>query len=129
GTIMLGVLAACGWAVTTVFGFEQFGLRYVLFGLALAYSGSLAYNWRKWTDRRRAGLPRLIRRSLHLKLTGAMIAVMCLDGTGYLLAVRAADHGQPALVAFLQDIFVAVAILSVGVGLILPGMISHATSQ
>src|SRR5581483_9158860 len=42
-TIMLGVLAACGWAVTTVFGFEQFCLRYVLFGLALAYSGSLAY--------------------------------------------------------------------------------------
>ena len=35
--------------------------------------------------------------SLSLKLTGAMVAVMALDGAGYLLAVSSVDAGQPAL--------------------------------
>ncbi|MEO7731333.1 MAG: amino acid permease, partial [Kofleriaceae bacterium] len=126
GTIGLGLAAALGWGLSTVFGFEQFGLPTVLFGLALAYSGALAYGFRQWRDR--GGAPKRIQRSLHLKLTGAMLAVMVLDGAGYLLAV---NHVQadPALISVLQDIFVAVAILTIPVGLVLPGMISHGASE
>ena len=38
-------------------------------------------------------------------------------------------RGQPALVSLLQDIFVAVAILTITVGLVLPGIIAHAVEQ
>jgi len=128
GTIQLGLLAACVWGVTTVLGFEQFGLPTVIAGLALAYAGSALYALRVMGDRRRAGLPRFSR-SLHLKLTGAMLAVMILDGAGYLTAIQHVGGSDPALVTLLEDIFVAVAILTVTVGLVLPGMISHATGE
>jgi diguanylate cyclase (GGDEF)-like protein len=128
GTIVLGVVAAGVWLMSTVLGFEQFGLPTVLFGLALAYSGSAAYTWRLRQDRLAEGRPRM-RRSLHLKLTGAMLAVMVLDGTGYYVAIAHLPHQDLAMVTILQDIFVAVAILTVTVGLVLPGMIAHATVQ
>jgi len=128
GTIILGVLAAGVWAVSTVLGFQQFGLPTVLFGLGLAYSGAAAYSWRKRSDRIARGEPPM-RRSLHLKLTGAMLAVMALDGAGYLVAIANVEHGHPILVTVLEDIFVAVAMLTVTVGLVLPGMIAHATTQ
>src|SRR5207253_7685202 len=67
--------------------------------------------------------------SLHLKLTGSMLLVMALDGAGYLLAVDHVDHEQLALVAALEDIFVAVALLTVTVGLVLPGMIAQAGEE
>lgn len=128
GTIVLGGLAAGVWGVSTVLGFEQFGLPTVLFGLALAYSGSAAYAWRLRSDRIARGEPPH-GRSLHLKLTGAMLAVMTLDGAGYLIAVANVENGHPVLVTVLEDIFVAVAMLTVTVGLVLPGMIAHATTQ
>ena len=130
GTIVLGLCAASVWGISTVLGFEQFGLPTVLAGLALAYSGSLLYAARCWSDRRRDGKPGFAR-SLHLKLTGAMVLVMTLDGVGYLIAVAhvRAGHPDPALVTVLEDIFVAVALLTITVGLVLPGMISHAASQ
>jgi len=127
GTILLGVFAGAAWLVATVLGFEQFGLPTVLFGLGLAYSGSVAYAWRRWRDNQ--GSPRRVKRSLHLKLTGAMLAVLALDGAGYLIAVSNLRPGDPAMVSILQDIFVAVALLTVTVGLVLPGMISHSASQ
>jgi diguanylate cyclase (GGDEF)-like protein len=128
GTIMAGVVAAGVWFLATALGFEQFGLPVVLMSLALAYVGSLLYAWRRMSDRRRSGQPG-VRRSLHLKLTGAMIAVIVLDGAGYLLAVSYVPDNDPALISLLQDIFVAVAMLTVAVGLILPGMIGHAVEQ
>ena len=128
GTIVLGVGAAGVWMLATILGFEQFGLPTVLFGLALAYSGSAAYAWRRHRDRLESGAPRL-RRSLHLKLTGAMLAVMALDGAGYLIAVYNLSEGHERLQVVLEDIFVAVAILTVTVGLVLPGMIAHSTTQ
>jgi len=128
GTIGLGVAAAGGWFVSTVLGFRQFGLPVVVFGLALAYSGSALLTWRRFTDRRRAGNPP-IRRSIHLKLTGAMLAVMVLDAGGYGLAVSSGQHVSPERVAVLEDIFVAVAILTIGVGLVLPGMIAHSITE
>jgi diguanylate cyclase (GGDEF)-like protein len=129
GTICLGLIAAGIWGASTIFGFEQYGLSYVLLGLVLAYSGSAAYAWRKYSDRKRAGLPRQHRLSLHAKLSGAMIAVIGLDGAGYLLAVHHVPDTEPALVTALQDIFVAVALLTVSVGLVLPGLISHLVTE
>src|SRR6202035_1726921 len=108
GTIELGLLAALVWLVTCLLGFQQFGLPTVMIGLLLCYSGAGLYALRRWSDRRRAGLPGL-KASLHLKLTGAMLLVLVLDGAGYLLAVDHVDHDQAALVAALEDIFVAVA--------------------
>ncbi len=129
GTIGLGLIAAGVWGASTIFGFEQYGLSYVLLGLVLAYSGSAAYAWRRYSDRKRAGLPRQHRLSLHAKLSGAMIGVISLDGAGYLLAVHHVPDTEPALVTALQDIFVAVALLTVSVGLVLPGLISHLVTE
>ena len=127
-TITLGVVAACAWLVAAILGFQQFGLPTVLFGLTFAYSGAALYSIRKYQDRRRAGLPG-ITGSLHLKLTGAMLAVLVLDGAGYLLAVGNVPTTHTALIVALEDIFVAVAILTISVGLILPGMIAHSAVE
>jgi diguanylate cyclase (GGDEF)-like protein/PAS domain S-box-containing protein len=128
GTIQLGLLAAAAWGVSCLLGFQQFGLPTVILGLALCYSGAGLYAFRRLSDRRRAGLPG-VTASLHLKLTGAMLLVMVLDGAGYLLAVDHVDREQAALVAALEDIFVAVALLTVSVGLVLPGMIANAAEE
>jgi diguanylate cyclase (GGDEF)-like protein len=58
-----------------------------------------------------------------------MVAVMVLDGAGYLLAVSHVSSNEEALLAVLSDIFVAVALLTITVGLVLPGIIAHATEQ
>ena len=124
GTITLGLIAAIVWGISTVLGFQQFGLPTVIFGLVLAYSGSALYAWRKWSDRKKSGTPG-VARSLHLKLTGAMLLVLTLDGAGYLMAVKSVGGHETALLAGLQDVFVAVAMLTISVGLVLPGMIAH----
>jgi diguanylate cyclase (GGDEF)-like protein len=128
GTIVLGVVAAAVWGLSTLLGFEQFGLKYVLLGLGFVYVGSSAYTWRQWRDRLATGGTR-IAWSLHKKLTGAMLAVMALDGAGYLIAVSNVDRGQEQLVVVLQDIFVGVALLTITVGLVLPGVIAHQVNQ
>ena len=131
GTITLGLAAACVWAIATILGFEQFGLPTVVFGLILAYSGSALYAFRKWSDQRKAGI-RGVAHSLHVKLTGAMLLVLILDGAGYYMAVRSVtlvSGHQTALIAGLEDIFVAVAMLTITVGLVLPGMIAHSVTE
>ena len=130
GTIVLGLGAAIVWGISTIIGFQQFGLPTVILGLVLAYSGAGLYAWRKWMDRRKAGL-KGVGRSLHLKLTGAMLLVLALDGAGYYLAVSsvAMTEGNRPLVTALEDIFVAVAVLTITVGLVLPGMIAHSTVE
>jgi diguanylate cyclase (GGDEF)-like protein len=128
GTILLGLGAAAIWLLSAILGFQQFGLPTVLFGLALAYSGAGLYAWRVVEDRRRAGLP-IMARTLHTKLTGAMLFVLVLDGAGYLMAVNSVSDGHLALLAALEDIFVVVAILTISVGLVLPGMITHTATE
>ena len=129
GTIMMGVGAAVAWAVATVLGFQQFGLPTVLFGIGLAYSGVVLYVWRVWRDRRAAGLPIRLG-SLHVKLAGAMMAVLALDSAGYLLAVSSlSSEGRVILVTICEDIFVAVAMLTIGAGLVLPGLVGNAIVQ
>jgi len=128
GTITLGVIAACAWGVSAILGFQQFGLTTVLIGLVFAYSGSFLYAWRKFSDRKKLGLPG-IARTLHLKLTGAMLLVLILDGAGYYIAVQSVGQADAAKLAVLEDIFVAVAMLTIGVGLVLPGIIAHSAVE
>ena len=128
GTITLGLAAAVIWAFSALLGFEQFGLSTVLIGLAFAYSGSALYALRKYDDRKRAGLPGWAS-TLQVKLTGAMLLVLMLDGAGYLLAVGNLPPQQSALMTGLADIFVAVAMLSITVALVLPGMIAHSVLE
>ncbi|MCU1587629.1 MAG: hypothetical protein JWN31_1122 [Frankiales bacterium] len=128
GTIMLGVGAALCWLASMLLGFQQFHLGTVIFGLLLAYSGSAAYAWRVRSDRIASGRPKMVR-SLHVKLTGAMLAVMALDGVGYYIAIAHVSRDRQILVTVLEDIFVAVALLTISVGLVLPGMIAHAATQ
>ena len=128
GTITLGLAAAVIWAFSALLGFEQFGLSTVLIGLAFAYSGSALYALRKYDDRKRAGLPGWAS-TLQVKLTGAMLLVLMLDGAGYLLAVSNLPAQQSALMTGLADIFVAVAMLSITVALVLPGMIAHSVLE
>jgi len=128
-SIRLGVVAAFVWLLATVFGFAQYGLSIVLFGLTLAISGSLAYAWRARGDRRRSGAP-MVRRSIYVKLTGAMLVVLLLNGIGYLIAVdNDVDLGGNATLAVVQDIFVAVGLLTIALALILPSMIAHTAHQ
>ncbi|MDB5977319.1 MAG: hypothetical protein JWR07_4079 [Nevskia sp.] len=128
GTLELGLLAASIWGVSALLGFEQFGLPTVVTGLAFAYAGSALYAARVYADRRRAGLPG-VAWGLQLKLTGAMLIVLALDGSGYLLAVRNLSQQHSALLTALSDIFVAVAMLSITVALVLPGMIGHSAHE
>jgi diguanylate cyclase (GGDEF)-like protein len=128
GMIFLGLIAAAAWSISAVLGFQQFGMKTVLFGVLFAYSGSVLYAWRRFSDRRRQGLPG-VANTLHIKLTGAMLLVLAFDGAGYLLAVTSLPDQSSALVSVLEDIFVAVAILSISVGLVLPGILAHAMVQ
>jgi len=128
GAILLGGAAAIIWGGSAVLGFQQYGLTTVLIGLSFAYSGAGLYAWRKFADRRKMGLPG-IARTLHIKLTGAMLLVLLLDGAGYLMAFNSIPAHNTALLTLLADIFVSVAILTITVGLVLPGMIAHSAVQ
>ncbi len=128
GTIALGLVAAAVWGISTILGFEQFGLPTVVAGIAMAYSGSALYALRRWGDLRKNGRVQFFR-SLHLKLTGAMLLVLTLDGAGYLMAFSSISEQQGARIAGLEDIFVAVALLTITVGLVLPGVIAHAVGE
>ena len=61
-------------------------------GCALAYSVQTSTPGASSEDRRRAGLP-AIAHTLHVKLTGAMVLVLILDGIAYLVAVN--DRSLP----------------------------------
>ncbi|MEA2615892.1 MAG: hypothetical protein QOE72_1675 [Chloroflexota bacterium] len=126
GTIVAGVAASAVCGAAAVLGFRLFGLPTLLVSAGFAYSSSLPYAWRRWRDRPAVGRAG---RALHMKLTGAMLAVLALDGTGYLLAMENLRHGNSALVAVGEDIFVCVALLTITVGLVLPGMIGRAVGQ
>lgn len=125
GTVVLGFAAACVWLLTTVLGLEQYGLPTAMASLALCFAGAGLYAWRRWSDRRSEGRRRGFW-SLHAKLTCAMVGVVALDGIGYLVAIAHVSGTDPALVAVLKDIFVGVALLTITVGLIIPGIIANA---
>jgi diguanylate cyclase (GGDEF)-like protein len=129
GTIVLGLAAAGIWGCSALLGFEQFGLTTILIGLLMALSGAGIYTWRKIEDRRRRGLSGL-GRTLHIKLTGTILLVLALDTAGYMLAIDAIPNsGNHAFITILEDIFVAVAFLTISVGIVIPGMIAHSADQ
>ncbi len=127
-TIGLGVFAAGAWLCSTLLGFEQYGLPTVIISLVLCYAGAGLYAWRRWRDRP-SGERRQFTFSLHTKLTTAMVAVIALDGLGYLIAIDHVPKGDDVLVAILKDIFVGVALLTINVGLVIPGIVSHAVGE
>lgn len=124
-TIGLGLAAAGAWCGATVLGFQQFGRAAVVAGLVMAYSGVLIYAARKWQDRHRAGQAF----TLHFRLTGAMLLVLALGAVGYLLAVSQLPPGLVVLKTALEDLFVVVAMLTVMVGVVLPGMIAYSAQE
>jgi signal transduction histidine kinase/CheY-like chemotaxis protein/amino acid transporter len=127
-TIALGLFAAGVWTLTTVLGFQQFGLPTVLAGFGFAYSGSLLYAWRKMSDRRKVGLP-MVGPTLHFKLSGTVLFVLALDAVGYLVAVGHIPQKELGLIVALEDIFVVVALLTISVGLVLPGTIAQSAVE
>jgi diguanylate cyclase (GGDEF)-like protein len=125
------VVAVMVLLASTILGFEQYGLPAVVFGFGLAYSGSLLYVARRWEDRAgstrdwaHSGL-----QSMHIKLTATLLAVLVIDAAAYLTAVSDIGGDQAALATVLADVFVVVALLTLTLGLILPGVIGHATGQ
>ena len=58
-----------------------------------------------------------------------MLFVLVLDGAGYLHGRQQRRRRAQELVAVLEDIFVVVALLTISVGLVLPGMITHSAIE
>ena len=58
-----------------------------------------------------------------------MLFVLVLDGAGYLMAVDSVPDAHAPLIAALEDIFVVVALLTISVGIVLPGMITHSATE
>ncbi len=127
-TIQIGLLSALAWGLATLLGFQQFGLPTVLFGLVMAYSGAAIYAVRKMQDRWSAGQSP-VGGTLHLKLTGSVLLVLALDAAGYIEAVSQISDRHRWIVVVLEDIFVAVAMLTISVGIVLPGMIGHSATE
>ena len=127
GTIVLSLCAAVIWCLAAVFGFQQFGLSTVIIGLFFAYSGVALYGWRRLEDRRLGGTGKA--KYLHLRLSAVMVTVLFLDGAGYYLAIANIPVVEAGMVAALQDIFVVVAMMTIGVGLVLPGMVAQAATR
>ncbi len=125
--IYLGIFSAAVWMLATILGFQQYGLTTMIIGIVFAFIGTPLYLWRKITDRIAAKLPPLPS-SLHIKLTGTMLAVLAFDVIGYLIAVNSLKESDPHL-NMLEDIFVIVALIAITVGLALPGMIVHAAEE
>jgi diguanylate cyclase (GGDEF)-like protein len=128
GAIGLGLAAAAVWTASVIFGFEQFGLPATLVALLLAYSGGALYAWRYLEDRHREGGGGLTT-SIHLALTAAMVAVLLFDAAGYLIAIHLLPPSDAATVTVLRDIFVIVGILTIGAGVVLPGMIAEGATR
>lgn len=125
GTIQLGVFAASIWVTTAILGFQHAGLQAITVGLLFAVSGAALYVLRKIEDNRAAGM-QVRWNNLHLKLTGPILLVFLFTSIGFYIAIDALPPGASVLQTVLQDIFVIVTILTVAVGLVLPGRVSNA---
>ena len=58
-----------------------------------------------------------------------MLFVLVLDAAGYLIAVTMSQEKKSGLIVALEDIFVVVALLTISVGLILPGTIAQSAIE
>jgi signal transduction histidine kinase len=127
--LTLGLIGVVMWLFALAFGFQQFGLLSILAGIAFPFSGLILYFWRIIQDRRKRGVSLVDLRSLQVKLTGTMVIVLALDSIGYLIAVYNLPQQQSALITALEDIFVVVALLTISIGLLIPGMVANAAIE
>ena len=129
GTIMLGLVAAAIWLLSAILGFQQFGLPTVLFGLALGLFRRRALR----LARDRGPAARRACRSWRARCTSSSPArccsCWCSTAPAICMAVSNVTDGHTALMAALEDIFVVVAMLTISVGLVLPGMITHSATE
>ncbi len=126
--ITLGLGAGIVWMLTAVLGAEQFGLSTIVLGLIVAYSGAGVFAMRKLEDRRRGG-DNGLGSTLYLDVMVVLLIVLILDAAGYIVALSRFGAEDTARAAELTDIFVAVALLSLGVSVVLPGRIAYATEM
>ena len=117
------------WFSSMVFGFQQFGLLSILAGIAFPFSGLILYFLRLMQDRHKRGETLIDLRSLHVKLTVTMLFVLALDSMGYLIVVYSLPQEQTALITALEDIFVLVAVLTIAIGLVIPGFVANAATE
>jgi diguanylate cyclase (GGDEF)-like protein len=121
------LLAASLSLLIALFGLQAFGVQATLIGLVMIYSGGLLHIAGRLGpgNLRRTGTPS----SVHAKLLAGMLLILALNGAGFLIVhevLASADHDLASLVG---DIFTAIALLTVLVGLILPAMVVHALTQ
>lgn len=126
--IYLGLISSFAWLLSIVFGFQQYGLATILTGFFMSFLGMGLYAWRTCSDRRAKGLP-IVSSGLHVKLTGVMILVLILDGSGYIFAVGNMADRNSSLVVVLEDIFVVVGLLTISVGIIVPSIIVETATE
>lgn len=126
--IYLGLCSAFIWICATVLGFRQYGLTGMISGICISFIGIPFYLWRKTSDRMKKGLP-VFSSSLHFKLTGLLFCVLVLDAIGYVIAVHSINSSQTETISILEDIFILVALLTLTLGLIIPGRVVHAAEE
>jgi signal transduction histidine kinase len=126
--IYLGLFAAAIWMIATILGFRQYGLSTMVIGISFSFIGVPLYFWRKITDRISKGI-KITALSLHIKLTGTLVVVLIFDAIGYLVAIHSIGSTNTEYIAVIEDIFIAVALLTLTAGLIIPGMIVHTAEE
>jgi signal transduction histidine kinase len=127
-SLYFGLIASGVWLLSIIFGFQQYGIVTILTGFFISFFGMGLYAWRSCSDRRAKGLP-IVSNGLHVKLTGVMILVLILDGSGYIIAVNHLSDQNSALVVVLEDIFVVVALLTISVGIIVPSIVVETATE
>jgi amino acid transporter len=124
---------ACGglWILSAFFGFQQYGLNAVLFGIFLSYSGLFFYAWRKYSDRLKMGV-KSIPNTLQLKLTGMLIFILMINSIGYVMAIQdyiSSEKQNQIYAVLLQDIFIIVAFFTITIGITIPGIVAETANE
>jgi len=127
-SIRLGLVSAGAWLVATVLGFGTLGIGVVGLGLLLTLAGPLAYLWRVRADRHHQDGTGP-RRSIYLKISGSVLTLLVVLGTGYTIAFHHLGTTSPSVTTVLLDLFVAAGLLALAVGLVLPGALANAAEQ
>lgn len=116
------LVAAVLWLGCGLFGLQAWGIQAVLVGLVMVLGAGVF-------DLARGLGPAGAHGSIHAKLLAGMLMILALNGLGYLAAHQALRASDPLLTALIDDVFVAVALLTVLVGVALPAMIVHALTR
>lgn len=124
--IKAGVVVSFIIIITTVFGLQLYGLVAILNGLAFVLAGASLLFIRKLLDGNHLGN---LLHSLYFKIAGPIFLVLAVDASGYLIAVYALPDDFLLLKTILEDIFTLIAILTIVVGLVLPGVLARTAEK